>query len=278
MTPIVDDLLPRLPSLDDVDEGALSHAPPQHLRHRGAGRSPRPMSTRSSSSRRLQAERVAKLRGDMRRERDAIAALRAEWATLDNPARIQGLARRHLQLRPAEAIAVRRASIACRSGRRRSCSRRSRTRSRTMIQDMNPVTGSVPALLGQTVSGDGRATAASRPPPVRRGPPSFRAAAGCARCSTAATSTAPPRPAPASASRSSPSPRSIRVIAVRLVMFAVMPESHSRGAPRRRDAIATARPDILDRNGADPRDRRAHAVAVRRAAQASSTSTRRSNC
>ena len=39
----------------------------------------------------------------MRRERDAIAALRAEWATLDNPARIQSLARRHLQLRPADA-------------------------------------------------------------------------------------------------------------------------------------------------------------------------------
>jgi len=50
----------------------------------------------------LRAERVSKMRVDVRRERDAIAALRAEWATLDNPARIQGLARRHLQLRPAE--------------------------------------------------------------------------------------------------------------------------------------------------------------------------------
>jgi hypothetical protein len=51
----------------------------------------------------LRAERVAKMRVDVRRERDAIAALRAEWATLDNPARIQSLSRRHLQLRPAEA-------------------------------------------------------------------------------------------------------------------------------------------------------------------------------
>jgi hypothetical protein len=51
----------------------------------------------------LRAERVAKMGGDLRRERDAIAALRAEWATLDNPARIQGLAGRHLPLRPAEA-------------------------------------------------------------------------------------------------------------------------------------------------------------------------------
>jgi hypothetical protein len=48
----------------------------------------------------LRAERVAKMRGDVRRERDAIAALRAEWATLENPARIQGLVRRHLPLGP----------------------------------------------------------------------------------------------------------------------------------------------------------------------------------
>jgi len=51
----------------------------------------------------LRAERVAKMRTDVRRERDAIAALRAEWATLDNPARIQGLTRRHLTLRPPDA-------------------------------------------------------------------------------------------------------------------------------------------------------------------------------
>ena len=48
----------------------------------------------------LQAERVAKLRGELRRERNAIAMLRAEWAKLDTPARIQGLADRHLALRP----------------------------------------------------------------------------------------------------------------------------------------------------------------------------------
>ena len=50
-----------------------------------------------------QAERVAKLRMDIRRERDAIAALRAEWSKLDNPARIQELAARHLALKPIEA-------------------------------------------------------------------------------------------------------------------------------------------------------------------------------
>jgi hypothetical protein len=48
----------------------------------------------------LQAERVAQLRGELRREHNAIAILRAEWAKLDTPARIQGLADRHLVLRP----------------------------------------------------------------------------------------------------------------------------------------------------------------------------------
>ena len=48
-------------------------------------------------------ERVLQLNAEIREQRDAIAALRAEWAKLDNPARIQALARRHLQLRAAEA-------------------------------------------------------------------------------------------------------------------------------------------------------------------------------
>jgi hypothetical protein len=50
----------------------------------------------------LQAERVAKLRGELRRERSAIAVLRAEWAKLDTPGRIRGLADRHLALQPAK--------------------------------------------------------------------------------------------------------------------------------------------------------------------------------
>ena len=50
----------------------------------------------------LQAEKVAKLRTEVRRERDAIAALRATWSELDNPERLQSLARRHLPLRPVD--------------------------------------------------------------------------------------------------------------------------------------------------------------------------------
>ena len=44
----------------------------------------------------------AKLRTEVRRERDAIAALRATWSELDNPERLQSLARRHLPLRPVD--------------------------------------------------------------------------------------------------------------------------------------------------------------------------------
>lgn len=51
----------------------------------------------------LQAEQVARLRAQVRRERDAIAALRAEWGQLDNPDRIQRLAHRHLTLQPVVA-------------------------------------------------------------------------------------------------------------------------------------------------------------------------------
>jgi hypothetical protein len=47
----------------------------------------------------VQAEHLAKLRGEVRRERDRIAALRAEWGELDNPARIEILAKRFLQLK-----------------------------------------------------------------------------------------------------------------------------------------------------------------------------------
>ena len=60
------------------------------------------MSTRSSTKSTLQAERVAKLRAEVRREQDAIASLRAEWSKLDRPDRIQELAQRHLTLKPLE--------------------------------------------------------------------------------------------------------------------------------------------------------------------------------
>jgi len=48
----------------------------------------------------LQAERLARIRSEVRRERDAIAALRAEWGELENPTRIEALTKRYLHLKP----------------------------------------------------------------------------------------------------------------------------------------------------------------------------------
>src|SRR6202007_1792094 len=48
-------------------------------------------------------ERVLKLHAEIREQRDAIAVLRAEWARLDAPLRLQGLAERHLGLKPVVA-------------------------------------------------------------------------------------------------------------------------------------------------------------------------------
>ena len=48
----------------------------------------------------VQAERLAKLRSELRHERDLIATLRAKWGELDNPARIEVLSKRFLQLKP----------------------------------------------------------------------------------------------------------------------------------------------------------------------------------
>jgi hypothetical protein len=45
-------------------------------------------------------ERVLRLHAEIREQRDAIAALRAEWTKLDSPLRLQGLAERHLALKP----------------------------------------------------------------------------------------------------------------------------------------------------------------------------------
>ena len=48
-------------------------------------------------------ERVLRLHAEIREQRDAIAVLRAEWTKLDAPLRLQGLAERHLSLKPLNA-------------------------------------------------------------------------------------------------------------------------------------------------------------------------------
>jgi hypothetical protein len=51
----------------------------------------------------VRTERVMQLRADLRKEREEIAALRAEWSRLDNPARLQALVQRHTSLRRMDA-------------------------------------------------------------------------------------------------------------------------------------------------------------------------------
>jgi hypothetical protein len=51
----------------------------------------------------VRTERVLRLHADIRQQRDAIAALRAEWTKLDSPQRLQGLVERHLPLKPINA-------------------------------------------------------------------------------------------------------------------------------------------------------------------------------
>jgi hypothetical protein len=48
-------------------------------------------------------ERVLRLRAEIREQREAIAALRSQWAKLDAPLRLQGLSERHLPLKPLTA-------------------------------------------------------------------------------------------------------------------------------------------------------------------------------
>ena len=48
-------------------------------------------------------ERVLQLHAEIREQRDAIAVLHSEWAKLDAPLRLQGLAERHLGLKPINA-------------------------------------------------------------------------------------------------------------------------------------------------------------------------------
>lgn len=53
-----------------------------------------------------EAQRIAKLRSEIRAERERLALLRAEWARLSAPQRIQDLAIRHLGMKPLEVARI----------------------------------------------------------------------------------------------------------------------------------------------------------------------------
>jgi len=53
-----------------------------------------------------EAQRIAKLHNEIRNERERLALLRAEWARLSAPSRIQDLASRHLGMKPLEVARI----------------------------------------------------------------------------------------------------------------------------------------------------------------------------
>ena len=184
-------------------------------------------------------ERAAKLRAEIRRERDAIAALRAEWAKLDNPARVQGLAARHLRLRPLEAAQF--DSLDRLPKRPPARSPGTRPIAHATLPS-SPTTTAHRQRSGR--AGDDRHAMTLQPPPaepwrrrlirnVLYGSDVDRGVKARARVGLAVIAFA----------------LVLRLIAVRLIMFAVAPEGHNVRRTVGQDAVGTARPDIFDRNG-----------------------------
>jgi hypothetical protein len=121
----------------------------------------------------VRAAEVTRLAASIKRERDAIAALRAEWAQLDNPGRIQGLADRHLALRMLDPAQLDRFE-------------QLPERPQPPAPQQDAIAAMIDALEGEQPGGDGGAPAApaspapSPPlPPLPAGPPG--AASGDAR-------------------------------------------------------------------------------------------------
>ena len=188
----------------------------------------------------LQAERLAKLRAEIRRERDAIATLRAEWAKLDNPGAHPGPgAAPSASCRPVDATQIdtfdklpARPSRSAAAGHRRSDRRHHRAgRGRSRPAASNAEAGRA----------DGRRADELRQKPRRTtliarllyGANVDRNAKARARVGLA-----------------------IAVFALRLrrdrraaVFFGVMSDGAAGKRSTAHDAVATARPDILDRNG-----------------------------
>ena len=211
----------------------------------------------------VQAEKLAKLRSEVRHERDEIAALRAQWGQLDNPDRIETLAKRYLQLKADRADAIRHArssagssAAARRRTRRRARSDRRHHRELGRTDDDRKHSGRAEARKHCAAAGC-NATADKRsaprmsvtanilpvkpPEPWRRrfvrkmlyGSNIDRGAKARARIVLAILAFA----------------AVYAIIAVRLMMFAIVSNSHTAHRVVSEDAIATARPDILDRNG-----------------------------
>ncbi len=193
-------------------------------------------------------EKVLRLHAEIREQRDAIAALRSEWAKLDAPLRLQGLSDRHLPLKPVngtqydlaeEPAGASAADVqAGRAGSDRGHAQHHRSRERSGYGD-----GLRASARGQAMSAVTPAKPTRKPPePWRQrlirsllyGRNVDRAAKARARVGLAMIAFA-----------------SVYVlIGGRLVMFAIGADAHSARRAAAQEVVATARPDIVDRNGA----------------------------
>ena len=204
------------------------------------------MSTGSRWNSTSRTERVLRLNAEIREQRDAIATLRAEWAKLDAPLRLQGLADRHLGLKPLVAIQYdqlknlpERPPRLVRPGEPDPIGAMINTIE--AATDATIVTGSVPAAWRPAMTDQALATTNKPTEPWRQrlirsllyGRNVDRAAKARARVGFAVMAFA----------------LVYAVLAGRLVMFAVGADSHGARRTASQDAIATARPDIVDRNG-----------------------------
>lgn len=192
-------------------------------------------------------ESVLRLNAEIREQRDAIATLRAEWARLDAPLRLQGLADRHLELKPINATQYdqlknlpERAPNFAKPGAPDPIGAMINTIE--AASDAETVTGSVPApAAGRSAMTDQALAKTKSAEPWRQrlirsllyGRNVDRTAKARARVGFAILAFA----------------AIYAVLAGRLVMFAVGADSHGARRTASQDAIATARPDIVDRNG-----------------------------
>ena len=191
-------------------------------------------------------ERVLRLNAEIREQRDAIAALRAEWARLDAPLRLQGLAERHLKLQPLAATQYdqlknlpERPPAFARPGAPDPIGAMINTIE--AAADAPPTTGvracaGSSAMTGRTLTNTKRPAEPWRQRLIRSllyGRNVDRAEKARVRVGLAILLFA----------------AVYAVLAGRLVMFAVGADSHGARRAGSQDAIATARPDIVDRNG-----------------------------
>lgn len=154
-----------------------------------------------------EAERLATLRSSIRKERDAIAVMRAEWARRTSPFYIQGLVERHLDLKRLDVESI--SSLDDLppkpsgngdgiGGIIEALEDAPLVTSSTGKASSPTPNGGAPAATGNAGAASIPATSAIRPKPTPR-PPSTPVAAATAPATTGsiAPRPAPPRPAPA---------------------------------------------------------------------------------